>query len=128
MIILKSSEEIEAMRDAGRIVAEVLELVGKNVHEGVTTIDLDRMAEELILKRRAKPAFKGYRGYKHALCTSINEEVVHGIPGKRRLENGDIIGVDCGVVYNGFYGDIAKTFAVGGISDVAKKLLKVTME
>lgn len=128
MIILKSREEIEKMNSANKIVAEVLDVVSEEIKEGITTGELDRIAEELILKRGGKAAFKGYRGYKHTLCTSINQEIVHGIPGKRELRTGDIIGVDCGVLYKGFYGDMARTFPVGEITDVAKKLLKVTKE
>ncbi|OGQ48079.1 MAG: type I methionyl aminopeptidase [Deltaproteobacteria bacterium RIFCSPLOWO2_02_FULL_47_10] len=128
MIILKSHAEIDKMRAANSIVREVLERMAGEVCVGAATGDLDRIAEELIVARGAKPAFKGYRGYKSTLCTSVNEEVVHGIPGPRRLNDGDIIGIDCGVFYDGFYGDMARTFPVGRISDVAQRLLKVTEE
>ncbi|PIR17283.1 MAG: type I methionyl aminopeptidase [Deltaproteobacteria bacterium CG11_big_fil_rev_8_21_14_0_20_49_13] len=128
MIILKSREEIEKMNSANKIVAEALDVISEEIKEGVTTGDLDRIAEELILKRGGKAAFKGYRGYKHTLCTSINQEIVHGIPGKRAIKTGDIIGVDCGVLYKGFYGDMARTFPVGEITDAAKKLLRITKE
>ncbi len=128
MIILKSRAEVEKMRASNLIVAEVLEALNEKVNIGATSLELDRLAEELIIKRGAKPAFKGYRGYKHTLCTSFNEEVVHGIPCKREIKDGDIIGIDCGVLYNGFYGDSARTFAIGNVSDEAKKLIKVTEE
>lgn len=128
MIILKSREEIELMRAANQIVAELMARLAEVVDVGVTTIELDRIAEELTLKKGAKPAFKGYRGYKHTLCTSVNEEVVHGIPCGRKLLSGDIVGIDCGVLYKGFYGDSARTFAVGKVSEPAKRLLKVTEE
>ena len=94
MIILKSASEIDTMRRASQIVAEALERLKEAVVPGVTTLDLDRIAEELIRKRQAKPAFKGYRGYRHTLCTSVNEEVVNGIPSQRVLAEGDIVGVD----------------------------------
>lgn len=128
MIILKSREEIIKMRHANRLVAEVMAELSKRIKEGVATLELDVFAEDMILKRGAKPAFKGYCGYEHALCLSINEEVVHGVPGKRELEEGDIISVDCGVLLDGFYGDHAWTFPVGKISPQAKKLLEVTEE
>ncbi len=128
MIVLKSRDEIEKMRAANQIIREVVERLAGEIKPGVKTVDLDRIAEEMILSKGARPAFKGYRGYKHTLCTSINEEVVHGIPGDRTLNEGDIIGIDCGVFLNGFYGDMAKTFAVGKVSKEAEKLLKVTEE
>lgn len=128
MIILKSHAEIEKLRAANLIVCEVMNRLSEKICAGVATIELDKIAAELIRKVNAKPAFLGYRGYSHTLCTSINEEVVHGIPGERTLQNGDIIGIDCGVFYDGFYGDSAKTFAVGNVSAEAEKLLKVTEE
>lgn len=128
MIILKSREEIEKLRASNLIVAEVLSRLHEKISDGVTTGELDRTAEDIIVSHNAKPAFKGYRGYKYTLCTSVNEEVVHGIPGKRMLKEGDIVGIDCGVLYNGFYGDMARTFPVGNVSEKAKELLKVTEE
>lgn len=129
MIVLKSSREIEFLRSANLIVAEVLEMVGEKIKPGVTTIELDQLAEKMILKRGGKPAFKGYRGYRHTLCTSVNEEVVHGIPSKSRvLEEGDIVSVDCGVFYKGFCGDAARTFPIGKVSEEAKKLIEATRE
>ncbi len=116
------------MREVNQIVAGALEAVGKLIAPGVTTIELDRVAEEYILSKKAKAAFKNYRGYKHTLCTSVNEEVVHGIPSARKLKEGDIVGVDCGALLKGFYGDMARTFAVGKIDNEARRLLNVTEE
>jgi methionyl aminopeptidase len=128
MIILKSHDEINVMRGANRIVAEVMAELSQMLKPGVTTLELDRVAEELILSKKAKPAFKGYQGYQHTLCMAVNEEVVHGIPSDRTLKEGDIIGIDCGVLYNDFYGDHAWTFPVGKISDNAARLIETTKE
>ncbi len=129
MIILKSPDEIEKMRKASRIVAEVIQELGPMVKPGVTTRDLDRQAEELMKKKGSIPAFKGYRGYPCVLCTSVNEEVVHGIPSANRvLKDGDIIGVDCGVIVDGFYGDSARTFPVGKVDEASQRLIDVTRE
>ncbi len=129
MIILKSPEEIDKIRKASKIVGEILQELQPLVVPGVTTKDLDRKAEELMKKKGAKPAFKGYRDYPAVLCTSVNEEVVHGIPSARKvLKEGDIIGIDCGVVIEGFFGDSAKTFSVGKLDEVSQKLLQVTEE
>lgn len=123
MIILKSPAEIEKIKTSSKIVALTLDYLKDKVCEGVTTLELDRLAEEFILKNKAKPAFKGYRGYKNALCVSVNEQIVHGIPGDRRLKEGDVVGIDCGAFKDGYYGDSAYTYAVGRVSDVAKKLM-----
>ena len=128
MIILKSHSEIVIMRETNLIVNGALEAVRKLIRPGVTTLELDRAAEDFIRSKNAKPAFKGYRGYRHTLCTSVNEEVVHGIPCDRKLKDGDIVGVDCGALFKGFYGDMARTFAVGSIDKEAQRLLKVTEE
>jgi methionyl aminopeptidase len=133
LITLKSSDEIAVMRTASRIVAEVLEQLVASAKAGVTTLELDRLAEELTLKKGARPAFKGYRPgaveYRHSLCVSINEEIVHGIPkAGRRLRPGDIVGLDFGVVYQGYYGDAARTVAVGKVSESATRLMKVTRD
>ena len=128
MIIIKNDKEIDLMRIAGRIVAETLLLVEKEVKPGITTAELDRIAEEFITKHGATPSFKGLYGFPASLCISVNEQVVHGIPGGYVLKEGDIISVDCGAHINGFHGDAARTFAVGNISDEAKKLIKVTEE
>jgi methionyl aminopeptidase len=127
MIHLKSAREIDMMRGASRIVAEILLELRENIREGATTADMDRIAEDLTLKKKAKPAFKGYRGFPATLCISVNDEVVHGIPStKRTLKNGDIVGLDFGVIYEGYYGDSAMTVAVGEISAELDRLLKVT--
>ena len=126
MIILKSPEEIEKIRVAGRIVAEVFEVLKDWIRPGVTTRDIDRVAEEGILKRGGRPAFKGYRGFPCTLCVSVNEEVVHGIPSDRKLLEGDILGVDMGAWLDGYYGDAAVSFPVGRVTDEAARLLKIT--
>jgi methionyl aminopeptidase len=126
MIILKSASEIAIMRVAGSIVAAVLEELKQMIHPGVTTIELDRKAEALTKKYQAVPAFKGYNGFPASLCASVNEEVVHGIPGNRTLKSGDIVGLDFGVVYKDYYADSAITIPVGEISFEIKNLLEVT--
>lgn len=130
MIALKSDREIEIMRSANVIVAEVLQELKAKVAPGVTTLELDAVAEELTLKKKAVPAFKGYevagRVFPRCLCVSVNEEIVHGIPSNRALREGDIVGLDFGVVYNGFYGDAALTVGVGRISDEAGRLMEIT--
>ena len=128
MITLKSKRELEIMRGASRIVAEVLEGLRDHCKVGATTRDLDRIAEELTLKNKALPAFKGYRGFPKSLCTSINAEVVHGIPGKHELKNGDIVGLDFGVLYEGYYGDGAITLPIGNVTPEVESLLKITSE
>ncbi len=129
-VVLKSHEEIEKMRRAGRVVREVLELVRSHVKPGATTLDLEKVAEARLKELGAKPAFKGYHGYPCVLCTSVNSEVVHGIPSKKRvLKEGDIVSVDFGAVIDGFYGDSAITVPVGDkIAPVTEKLLRVTEE
>lgn len=115
------------MKGASRIVAEILLELKENIREGATTADMDRMAEDLILKKKAKPAFKGYRGFPACLCISINEEVVHGIPSPRRvLKSGDVVGLDFGVIYDGYYGDAAMTVPIGTISPEVERLVRVT--
>ena len=126
MIILKTPAEISIMAEASRIVAEVLEVIKKEVLPGITTDDLDALAEKEIRSRGGKPAFKGYRNYPKTLCASINEQVVHGIPSKRKLKEGDIIGLDLGAIVGGFYGDSAVTVAVGKISDKVSRLVQIT--
>ena len=128
MIIIKTEKEIDLMRQAGKIVAETLLLVEKEVKPGVTTAELDRIAEEFITKHGAKPSFKGLYGFPASLCISVNEQVVHGIPGGYVLKEGDIISVDCGAEIDGFHGDAARTFAVGEISEEARRLITVTEE
>jgi methionyl aminopeptidase len=128
MIILKSEEEIKLMRESGHITALVLQEIAKNVREGISTGEMDRIAEDMIVKLGGKPAFKGYRGYRHATCISINEEVVHGIPGKRKLKKGDVVSVDMGVFLKDYCSDSAFTYAIGDIGESNKKLLEVTKE
>jgi len=129
MIHLKSKEEINKMRSAAQIVVEALNTVKEMVEPGVSTWDLDKKAEEVALKRGAKPAFKGYSDYPGSVCFAINSEVVHGIPSKKKiLKEGDIVGIDFGVILDGFYGDSAITVPVGEVSSLAHKLLKVTEE
>jgi len=132
MIVLKSAREIDVMRRANVIVAEILQQLKEAVAPGVTTLDLDSIAEELTYKKNAKPAFKGYavggRVYPYSLCTSVNEEVVHGMPSKRVLKEGDILGMDFGVIVDGFYGDAAVTVAVGKVSEAAERLMQVTRD
>jgi methionyl aminopeptidase len=126
MIIIKSSREIEQLRKPNAIVAEVLQSLRKAVVPGVTTRELDQITEEVILSKGALPAFKGYRGYPASLCASINEQVVHGIPNQRRLEEGDIVSLDVGASLNGYFGDAAITLPVGTVDPEAERLLKVT--
>jgi methionyl aminopeptidase len=128
MVTLKSKREIDIMREAGRVVAEVLQILRGACRVGVTTRELDRIAEEETLRRKAKPAFKGYRGYPGNLCASINEEVVHGIPGSRELKDGDIVGLDFGVLFNGYYGDASITVPIGTVPPQVQDLLRVTQE
>ena len=131
MIHLKSPEEIEKMRVAGRIVAEVLALMGERAVPGITTLELDRMAEELIRSHSAIPSFKGYPpGSRHpfpaTICASVNDELVHGIPGDRVLQEGDILSVDVGAIHEGYHGDAAVTLPVGTIDEETQRLLDVT--
>ncbi len=126
MVILKQPDEIVKARASNQIVAEALSVLKEKVKPGITTRELDKIAEAVVAKRGGKPAFKGYRGYPFSLCTSVNEEVVHGMPSNRVLIEGDIIGIDFGVYYQGFYGDSAITLPVGKISESAARLMQVT--
>lgn len=128
MIIRKSRSEMKKMREAGRIVGQVLKELSGMVQPGMTTADLDREAERMIRDAGAIPTFKGYHGYPASICASVNDEVVHGIPGDRRLKEGDIIGIDCGATYLGYVGDSAVTVPVGVISDDVKRLIKITQQ
>ncbi|GFO61996.1 methionine aminopeptidase [Geomonas silvestris] len=128
MIVLKSPAEIQKMAAASRMVAEILAGLKEMVAPGVTLLELDAFAEQETLKRKAKPAFKGYSGFPYSLCCSVNEQVVHGMPSGRVLKSGDIVSLDFGVVYGGFYGDAAITVAVGEVSPQVAKLVKVTEE
>lgn len=126
VIILKSSREIEHLKKSNSIVAEVFQELRGAVVPGITTKELDHLAEKAILSKGAIPAFKGYRGFPATLCISINEEVVHGIPSQRRLKEGDIVSLDVGVNLNGYFGDAAITLPVGEVDDAARRLLDVT--
>src|SRR5215217_4463479 len=126
---IKSADEIVRMREAGRIVCEILDELERAVAPGVTTWELDALAERLIHQKGAKPAFKGYHGFPSCLCASVNHEVVHGIPSrKRKLAEGDLMKLDFGVVYQGFYGDSARTVPVGKVSAQARALIDATRE
>lgn len=128
MITIKSEEELEKMRVAGQIVARILEELARAVKPGISTLDLDRKAEKLAIEKGTLPAFKGYSGYRHSICASVNEAVVHGIPNKRPLCEGDIVGIDFGVIYEDFYSDSALTLSVGKTSEEADRLMRVTRE
>lgn len=128
MILIKSSNEIDYMRQAGKIVAKTLDVVQEVIKPGITTGHIDEIAERYIIENGAVPAFKGLYGFPATLCISVNEQVVHGIPGSRVLQEGDIVSVDCGSVVNGYYGDAARTFPVGKISKEAQKLIDVTKQ
>ncbi|HCZ06880.1 MAG: methionyl aminopeptidase [Thermotogota bacterium] len=129
MIRIKSSDEIRKMEYACRVVAEALKYAEELVAVGATTYDIDRKLEEFLISRKVKPAFKGYSGYPATSCISLNEVVVHGIPSKKIvLKPGDLVSIDLGALYEGYYGDAARTYAVNGVSETALKLLKVTEE
>ena len=129
MIVLKTARELSVMKEACRISAGALQVIGQAIEPGVTTGELDRMAEKYILSQGAKPNFKNYQGYPATACISINNEVIHGIPSnKRKIAAGDIVSVDLGALYEGYHGDNAATFAVGDISDEAKRLIDTTRE
>ncbi len=127
-IVLKAPWELSVLRRSNRLVAETLQALAQRVKPGVTTLELDRFAEAYLLARGARPAFKGYRNYPFTLCTSINEQVVHGLPSTRKVQEGDILSLDMGAVVEGYYGDSAITIPVGRISPEAERLLQVTRE
>ncbi|MFD2615193.1 type I methionyl aminopeptidase [Paenibacillus gansuensis] len=126
MIICKSDYELSLMREAGRIVADTHRLMRESIKPGITTLELDQIAERYIRSQGAVPSFKGYNDFSGSICASVNDELVHGIPGQRELLDGDIISIDIGAQYQGYHGDSAWTYPVGNISDTAKKLLEVT--
>lgn len=126
--MIKTDEEIECLRLSGHLVSQTLAEVAKHIVPGVTTLALDRVAEAFIRDHGGVPGFLGYGGFPNTLCTSVNQEVVHGIPSKRVLLDGDVVSIDCGVLLNGFYGDSAYTFTVGEVSPEVKKLLEVTRQ
>jgi methionyl aminopeptidase len=126
MLYIKTNEEVELLRESNMLVSRTLGMIASLIRPGMTTLSLDEAAESFILENGALPAFKGYNGFPNTLCTSVNEEVVHGIPSKYILKEGDVISVDCGVLMNGFYGDSAYTFAVGEIDQEVRRLLEFT--
>lgn len=126
MIVCKTPREIEIMREAGRIVALTHQELKKHIVPDITTKELDAIAEQTIRKYGASPSFKGYHGFPGSICTSVNEELVHGIPSDRKLKDGDVISIDIGAKYNGYHGDSAWTYPVGSISESVQKLLDVT--
>ena len=128
MITIKTDSEVQVMREAGKILRDTLILIGESVKPGVTTKQIDKIAHEYIKSRGCIPSFLGYGGFPGSVCASVNEQVVHGIPCDRVLEEGDIIGIDCGVIYNGWHSDAARTFAVGKISDEKQRLIDVTKQ
>ena len=128
MIIIKNDNEVSLMRKAGKIVGETLLLLENEIKPGITTAELDKIAEEFITKHGAKPSFKGLYGFPSSLCISVNEQVIHGIPGEYMLKDGDIVSIDCGACIDGFHGDAARTFPVGNISSDAQKLIDITKE
>lgn len=128
MIICKSEAELQFMREAGRIVAETHRLMANAVEPGITTLELDQIAENYIRSQGAIPSFKGYNGFPASICASVNEELVHGIPGHRKLQEGDIISIDIGAKFEGYHGDSAWTYPVGNITGEARRLLQVTEE
>ena len=128
MISVKNSDQIKLMKEAGRITGEALVLAGEKIHVGMTTKQLDTIIRQHIESRGAKPSFLGYGGFPGSACISINNQVIHGIPGSRVIEDGDIVKVDVGAFYKGYHGDSANTFAVGNVSAEAKKLIEVTKE
>lgn len=128
MIVLRSHAEIEKLRASNRVVAIVMGELKKTLEPGITTLDLDELAERLVRQHGATPAFKGYKGYRHTICASVNEQVVHGVPSKRKLKEGDIIAIDIGAKLDGYFGDHAATLPVGNVSSEAKKILKFCEE
>ncbi|WP_425805378.1 type I methionyl aminopeptidase [Desulfitobacterium sp. Sab5] len=128
MIELKNKAQLEHMRKAGKITADTLQVLREAIRPGITTQELDQIADDYIRKCGAVPTFKGYNGFPYSICASVNEQVVHGFPGLRVLQSGDIISIDCGATFEGYVGDSAITFAVGEISDELQRLLRVTEE
>ena len=127
MIIRKNDNEIQLMRRAGKIVGDTLAMLQEEIKPGISPADLDKLAEEFIISQGAKPSFKGYYSFPATLCTSINEEVIHGIPSRNKiLQDGDIISIDCGAIFKGYHGDAARTFPVGKVSDAASNLIRIT--
>ena len=128
LISIKTAQEIAILRDAGKILAEIVEDLKRSLKEGITTREVDQAAEELIRQRGVVPAFKGYRDFPGCVCVSVNEEVVHGVPGNRLLRSGDIVSLDVGIIHKDYYSDIALTAEIGIVRDALKKLLEVTSQ
>lgn len=128
MIYYKTKDEIALIRHSSLLVSDTLALIAGIIKPGITTLELDQKAEAFIRDNNGQPSFKGYRGFAHTLCISVNEEVVHGIPSKREIKNGDVVSVDCGVFKNGFHGDSAYTFLIGDVTEEAVELASVTKE
>ena len=128
MITIKSALDIERMQAAGKVVEDTLKLLERSVRAGITTAELDRIADEFIRSQGAYPTFLHYNGYPKSICISVNEEVVHGIPGKRKLRDGDIVSCDVGATLNGFVGDAARTFLIGNVPEETQELVRVTRE
>ncbi len=126
MIYIRSLEEVEKIRESNRIVADTIAFLGKEIKPGKSTLALDKLAEEYIRSQDAQPAFKGYHGFPATICASIDEQVVHGIPSQRELQDGEIVGIDVGALKNGYYGDAAFTFAVGQVDETRQRLMRVT--
>lgn len=127
-ITIKTQEQIEKMRIAGGILIDLIDILEEMIKPGITTVELDKIAEDFIRSKGAVPSFLGYGGFPNTLCTSVNEEIVHGIPGSRKLKNGDIISIDMGAYINGYHGDCARTYGVGEISEESRKLIDVTRQ
>ncbi len=128
MIHIRNSQEIKLLRKSAQIVAEALEMIEPRIQAGVTTRELNMVIEDFILSHNARPAFKGFHGYPAGSCISIDDQVVHGIPGNRKLQNGEIVSIDIGVELDGYFGDAAKTFPVGQVSEEKKRLMQITQE
>ena len=127
-ITIKTKDQVDKMRIAGGILADLIDILEEMIRPGITTDELDKVAEDFIRSRGAEPSFLGYGGYPKTLCTSVNEEIVHGIPSSRKLKNGDIISIDMGAYINGYHGDCARTYGVGEISEADRKLIEVTQQ
>lgn len=128
MIPLKTAQEIQMLKQSGRILAAIMHKIEKKVRPGISTLDIDRISEELILKNKAEPAFKGYKGFPSCACVSVNEEIVHGIPGPRIILEGDIVSIDLGLNYQGYFSDMAVTIPVGKVDSEKKRLIQVTRQ
>ena len=128
MVKIRTDREISLLAESNRIVSETLDMLSKNIKPGIKTSDLDKLAEDFIISKEARPAFKGYMGFPSTLCISIDDEVVHGIPNGKILKEGQIVSIDCGAEKNGYYGDSARTFAVGKINTKKQDLMNVTKE